>query len=294
MSVLQNAPTNDFIEFRKNILSSFDVNDDILTALQIVDINITELCTRKCVFCPRHDSKIYPNRKLNMSKETYLKLAKDLAEFNYSNQIVLAGFSEPLLHKEIFDILKTFKTHLPNNKNLTITTNGDLLTEKTVYGLFKNGLDLLKMSLYDGPEQEDHFLKLFDKCGVDPSKYIIKRFWYDADQEYGMAGISNRVGMMKLNDKDIPKRACFMPFNSAFIDWNGDVLLCTHNWSKDIKHGNINDSSLKEVWLGDSVSKIRKHHLEFGRCGIHPCQNCEVHGQVYGEKSFDAFKKFYS
>ena len=109
MSVLQDAPTNDFIEFRKNILSSFLVNDDILSALQIVDINVTELCTRKCVFCPRHDSKIYPNRKLNMSKETYLKLANDLAEFNYSNQVVFAGFSEPLLHKEIFEIVNTFK-----------------------------------------------------------------------------------------------------------------------------------------------------------------------------------------
>jgi radical SAM protein with 4Fe4S-binding SPASM domain len=294
MSIAQDIPSNDFIEFRKKILSSFKVDNNIMSALQIVDINITELCTRKCVFCPRHDSSIYPNRKLNMSVETYVKLARDLAEFNYSNQIVLAGFSEPLLHKEIFDILRIFKEYLPHNKNLTITTNGDLLTEKTVCGLFENGLDLLKMSLYDGPEQEEHFLKLFEKCNIDSSKYVIKRFWYGPEEEYGMSGISNRVGMMKLNDKNVPNRACFMPFNSAFIDWNGDVLLCTHNWSKDIKHGNINDSSLKDIWLGDSVSKIRKHHLQIGRCGLKPCQNCEVHGQVYGENSFKAFKKFYS
>lgn len=291
---MSKVPTSDFIELRKKIFSSFEINDDILSALQIVDINVTELCTRKCVFCPRHDSSLYPNRKLNMSKETYLKLARDLSEFNYANQIVLAGFSEPLMHKEIFEIISSFKLHLPHNKNLTITTNGDLLTEKTLVGLFENGLDLLKMSLYDGPEQEEHFLQLFDKCGISSEKYVLKRFWYGPEQEYGMSGISNRVGMMKLNDNEIPTRACFMPFNSSFIDWNGDVLLCTHNWTKDIRYGNINETSLKEIWLGEKVAKVRKHHMQYGRCGLHPCQNCEVHGQVYGQGSFNAFKKFYS
>ncbi len=85
-----------------------------------------------------------------------------------------------------------------------------------------------------------------------------------------------------------------MPFNSSFIDWNGDVLLCTHNWKKDLKYGNIHDSSLKEIWLGPVAEGIRKHHIKYGRCNLFPCENCEVHGQVYGEKSFELFKKFYS
>jgi wyosine [tRNA(Phe)-imidazoG37] synthetase (radical SAM superfamily) len=62
-----NLPNNDFIKFRKSIFDTFNVeNDNIMSALQIVDINVTEVCTRKCVFCPRVDPKLYPNRNLNL------------------------------------------------------------------------------------------------------------------------------------------------------------------------------------------------------------------------------------
>jgi len=288
-------PTNEFIEFRKKIFDNFTIEEDnILSALQIIDINVTEICTRKCVFCPRVDPKIYPNRNLNMSFETCNKLASDLSDINYSNQIVFAGFSEPLANKKILDFIKIFRKKLPYNNNISITTNGDLLTDEILNSLFESGLNLLKMSLYDGPEQEEKFLKQFEKNNIRPDQYIIKRFWHGPEDEYGMSGISNRVGMMKLNRRDIPARACFMPFNSSFIDWNGDVLLCTHNWSKSVKHGNINETSLKDVWLGESVTKIRKHHIKNGRCGVKPCEGCEVHGQVYGEDSFNAFKKIYT
>ena len=32
-----------------------------------IDLNTGEYCNRKCVFCPRYDSNIYPNQKLFMS-----------------------------------------------------------------------------------------------------------------------------------------------------------------------------------------------------------------------------------
>ena len=287
-------PNNDFINFRKNIFDTFEIdNDNIMSALQIVDINVTEICTRKCVFCPRVDRKLYPNRNLHMSMETVDKLISDLAEFQYQNQIVFAGFSEPLAHKQLIPIIKKVREGLPYNQNISITTNGDLLTDEKLVALFENGLNLMKMSLYDGPEQEEMHLKQFERCGIKPDQYHIKRFWKSYTEEYGMSGISNRVGMLNLNKRSIPKRPCHMPFNSSFIDWNGNVLLCTHDWSKSVIHGNINDSSLKKVWLGESVTRMRKHHIEKGRCGIKPCEGCEVHGQVYGKDSFDAFKTLY-
>ena len=37
-----------------------------------VDINITELCNRKCVFCPRVDENLYPNLNLNSIHITHI------------------------------------------------------------------------------------------------------------------------------------------------------------------------------------------------------------------------------
>jgi radical SAM protein with 4Fe4S-binding SPASM domain len=288
-------PNNEFIDFRKKIFDTFDVdNNNVMSALQIVDINVTEICTRKCVFCPRVDRKLYPNRNLHMSMDTVDRLVNDLSEFEYKNQIVFAGFSEPLAHKQLSTIISKFRKGLPYNQNISITTNGDLLSDKKLNEIFESGLNLIKMSLYDGPEQEEKFLKQFEKCGLKENQFVIKRFWKGFEEEFGMSGISNRVGMMKLNRRKIPKRACHMPFNSTFIDWNGNLLLCTHDWRKTIIHGNINEKTFKEIWLGESIKKIRMHHLKHGRCGLKPCEGCEVHGQVYGKKSFEVFQKQYA
>ena len=98
-----------------------------------------------------------------MSMETVDKLISDLAEFQYQNQIVFAGFSEPLAHKQLIPIIKKVREGLPYNQNISITTNGDLLTDEKLVALFENGLNLMKMSLYDGPEQEEMHLKQFER-----------------------------------------------------------------------------------------------------------------------------------
>ena len=40
-----------------------------------VELNVNELCNRTCIFCPRHDIKLYPNQNLHMD----LNLAEELA-----------------------------------------------------------------------------------------------------------------------------------------------------------------------------------------------------------------------
>ena len=40
-----------------------------------VELNVNELCNRTCIFCPRHDTKLYPNQNLHME----IDLAKELA-----------------------------------------------------------------------------------------------------------------------------------------------------------------------------------------------------------------------
>ena len=73
----------EFLEKRKNQEKAHSENtkrsDSLFTkSLITVEINTTELCNRKCVFCPRVDPKIYPNRNLHIEISTINKIAKDL------------------------------------------------------------------------------------------------------------------------------------------------------------------------------------------------------------------------
>ena len=54
-----------------------------MSSLLTVEISTTELCNRTCVFCPRHDSRVYPNRNLNMSLEMATAIAENLSKDNY-------------------------------------------------------------------------------------------------------------------------------------------------------------------------------------------------------------------
>ena len=123
-----------------------------------IDINPTELCNRTCVFCPRHDSEVYPNQNLHMEIETAHKIRKELEELNWMGTINLCGNGEPLLHKDIVGLVKA----LGDKINVEITTNGDFLNKKIIQDLYDNHLDYMVVSMYDEPEQIEYFTKLFE------------------------------------------------------------------------------------------------------------------------------------
>ena len=53
----------------------------------------------------------------------------------------------------------------------TIVTNGDRLDKNSVYNLYQSGLDYINVSLYDGAEQIDKFVELFESIGIDEKMY---------------------------------------------------------------------------------------------------------------------------
>ena len=126
--------------------------DSILT----VEVNTTELCNRTCVFCPRHDPKIFPNRNLHMTIKGAEIISEELSSNGYSGKISFSGFGENLLNPNFPEIVKEFRFNLPQ-ATLECNTNGDKLTEEYAHKLFKSGLDLLYINLYDGIEQIEHF-----------------------------------------------------------------------------------------------------------------------------------------
>ena len=129
--------------------------DSILT----IEINTTELCNRTCVFCPRHDPTVFPNRNLHLTVKGAQTIAEELGENQYNGKISFSGFGENLLNPNFIEIVKEFHFHLPQ-ATLECNTNGDKLTTTYLTKLFKAGLDLLYINLYDGIEQMEHF----DNC----------------------------------------------------------------------------------------------------------------------------------
>ena len=149
----------DFLEHRREQEKKHWHDKDFtrpLDSILTVEINTTELCNRTCVFCPRHDPTVFPNRNLHLTVKGAQTIAEELADNQYRGKISFSGFGENLLNPNFIDIVKEFHFHLPT-ATLECNTNGDRLTKDYVENLFRAGLDLLYINLYDGIEQIEHF-----------------------------------------------------------------------------------------------------------------------------------------
>ena len=244
-----------------------------------VELNVNELCNRTCVFCPRVDPKTYPNQNLHMDIELASEISKQLLEVGFDGIVNISGTGEATLTKHLSLIVKKFgdkKIHIE------IVTNGDFLKQKLISDLYSAGLKQLVVSMYDGPEQIEYFNNLFDECGIDEDLYTLRDRWYEEDEDYGLI-YTNRAGSMGEKLLSPHERPCYYPHYAAYIDWNGDVLLCCQDmYNRTEIFGNVKDKPLLDIWVDKKLNDFRKKLVK-GERTISPCNNCTANGMVFGE-----------
>ena len=82
---------------------------DGIPLFSFVELNINELCNRTCVFCPRVDPEIYPNRNLNMEPELVSRLIDEVERMGLSCRFSFSGYGEPLLHKRFPEMIRQIR-----------------------------------------------------------------------------------------------------------------------------------------------------------------------------------------
>ena len=265
--------------------------DSILT----VEVNTTELCNRTCVFCPRHDPQVFPNRNLHMTVKGANTIAEELGDNGYSGKISFSGFGENLLNPNFPEIVKEFRFSLPQ-ATLECNTNGDKLDVDYVKRLFRNGLDLLYINLYDGIHQMEHFDTMLAEARIREDQYKFRMHWGDFEK-HGLilnnrSGTIDWVGIEETDIKKLQGKPCHYPFYKMFVDWNGDVLFCSNDWGREHVVGNLMQQSLHDVWFSKPMTKIRKKLMKGDR-SMSPCNKCSVDGSLFGKPSFDIVREYY-
>jgi radical SAM protein with 4Fe4S-binding SPASM domain len=64
---------------------------------------------------------------------------------------------------------------------------------------------------------------------------------------------------------------CFLPFYHMTILFNGDCIVCCHDWGRASVVGNLKTASLRDIWNGQEMNRIRrlirkKNYKQIGAC----------------------------
>ena len=91
-----------------------------------IELSLIDVCNRKCSFCPKADDSVAPDTYQKMTMSLIDKLVNELREIKYQGSVVLCGYGEPMLHKNVYEISRK----LSEVSFVEIVTNGDTLTKK--------------------------------------------------------------------------------------------------------------------------------------------------------------------
>jgi len=330
-------------------LSKSDCNDiiaelDALKSLKpkIYNIETTNYCNMKCVMCPR---TIYMTRKnvwindemfekltdyiktyneqelndfFNWVEKDYKQSIGEMSENGFyfsivSNHLVLHGFGEPFLDKNLLSRIETCeKKKIPTYFSCTPATMTVEKAEKAMLaglGVLKFSLDALdekkiqkirgkRANFSESVEKILHLVEFKKKnklktllvpCMIDlameeSDKDMHKEFldfWKDKDVFAYIKSQDNR--WLYENDEDLKSKShysrqyCEYPWLSLSIMADGNVVPCTQISNNEIVLGNVNESSLEEIWNGPKYKELRKMHVTGNFTENHKCNSrCDM------------------
>jgi radical SAM protein with 4Fe4S-binding SPASM domain len=256
-----------------------------------IEISESGTCNRKCSFCPRSDPN-FEDKKEFISNSLHEKLCNELKDLDYEGTVRYSGFVEPMLDKNIYNLINMTRKNVPKS-NIEIVTNGDPLNLDRLKKVFLNGLNKVLISVYDTEEDAIRFEKMCKECGLKSNQYIIRRRYLPESSDFGIT-LSNRAGLMENAEfkiKPLEKtldNPCYIPSYTFFLDYQGDVLMCPHDWGKKIILGNLNKEKLVDIWFSKKSMKIRRMLNKSNR-NFSPCNICDVEGTFMGKKNSQLF-----
>ena len=111
----------------------------------MIQVEVTTRCNAKCEYCVNTYSA---NEKIDMSISTFHNIVDMVQNLKTKNTWLLQGTGEPLLHKNLNDMIKHIKKY-DHDSEISIITNGILLTKPMFYKLINSGLTHIILSIDD-------------------------------------------------------------------------------------------------------------------------------------------------
>lgn len=264
---------------------------------EIVQIESTNICNAKCVFCPRDEM----DRKQGiMDMALYRKIADEVAALGISN-IRMHNYGESFVDRQLVE--KVAYAKQIGIREVGLISNGSLIDEKAARGMIEAGLDAINISL-DAAGKEvfettrvglkydkvitnvERLLRLRDELGRRRPKLILSFVRQDnsAEEQAFIGHWSKRADKIHITDlhnwagtlhteSDVTF-PCYRAWLTFTVLWDGRVSLCCADFDGRHILGDLRTSTIKDIWNNEAYVATRRAHLDHGGPSI--CQSCDL------------------
>jgi MoaA/NifB/PqqE/SkfB family radical SAM enzyme len=264
---------------------------------EIVQIESTNICNAKCVFCPRDEMH---RTQGVMSRELFRKIVDECAALGITH-VRMHNYGEAFLDRYLTEKVRYAKEK--GIKEVGMISNGSLITEKVARGMVDAGLDAINISIDAGGKEVFDATRIglnYDKVianverlvrvraelgrrrpklilsfvrqnnSVDEQAFI--EHWRKVADKIHITELHNWAGT--LNRESDVNYPCYRPWLTFTVLWDGRVSLCCADFDGKTILGNLKTQSIEQVWNGDAYRAARRQHLESGGPDI--CRACDL------------------
>ena len=264
---------------------------------EILQIEATNICNARCVFCPRERME---RKQGVMEMALYRKIVDEAAALGIPN-VRLHNYGESFIDREIVEKIRHAKSRgIPR---LGLISNGSLITEALARSIVEAGLDEINISVdaagketfertriglsYDRViENIERLLRVRGELGAARPKLILSfvrqedsqaerafiEKWSRTADKVLVTDLHNWAGT--LHDRSGVQFPCYRPWLTFTVLWDGRVALCCADFDAKVVVGDLRTSAIADVWNSDAFRAVRRAHLDHGGPDI--CHGCDL------------------
>ena len=259
---------------------------ETFNGLTTVNVELTSRCNKSCWMCGRRKiDKDYPEIALKYGDMDFELVKKIAAQLPDDIVAQLHNNGEPLLYPYFGKAAKLFKKQIR-----CINTNAKLIVEKAPEII--DNIDTMAISIIqDDSESEEQYrlVKEFLEIRGDRRPNLVYRCLGGVDTQRWkeLEGIvTTRTLHKALGSFDYKREPtkpeigiCLDILNHMAINKDGDVSICVRFDPLRLGVlGNVNDSSLLDIWNGEKRGKWVQAHIDGKRDEIPLCSYCDFWG----------------
>ena len=264
---------------------------------EIVQIESTNICNAKCTFCPRDEMH---RRQGVMSFDLFRKIVDECAELGITH-VRVHNYGEPFIDRRLVEKVRYAKAK--GIAEVGMISNGSLITEPVARGMIEAGLDAINISV-DASGREvfestriglkydkvianiERLVRLRRELGKRRPKLILSfvrqnnsadeqafiEHWKNVADKIHVTDLHNWAGT--LNQESDVNYPCYRPWLTFTVLWDGRVSLCCADFDGRTILGNLNSSTIRDIWNAQPYRDARRQHLESGGPDI--CRSCDL------------------